>query len=98
MQPGSHATLNVLARNPVRLLAGHLRSWSPPSLPFGQVLLYFPSPDIAARTRGHLRQCEHEIKIVIGGNPIEALKVAVQATMDDHILAIRTLETASRLH
>src|SRR5207247_4290980 len=39
-----------------------------------------------------------EIKIVIGGNTIKALKIATQATMYDHILLVRTLETTYRLH
>src|SRR6266568_2001716 len=51
-----------------------------------------------ARARRQRRQRQYQIKIVIGGNTIKALKIATQATMYDHILLVRTLETTYRLH
>src|SRR6266581_9651844 len=51
-----------------------------------------------ARARRQRRQRQYQIKIVIGGNTIKALKIATQATMYDHILLVRTLETTDRLH
>jgi hypothetical protein len=43
-------------------------------------------------------QREHKIKVVVGGDAVEALEATAQAAMDEDMLAVGPLEGANGFH
>jgi hypothetical protein len=52
----------------------------------------------ACTTRWHYGQAEHKVKVIVGGDAVEALEAAEDTAMDEHMLAVGPLESADGLH
>ena len=84
---------------PLRSLLAHLvYIRAPQKLLFGQILLDLAGFDLAARSRRHFRQGQNEVEVVIARDTIEALSLAAQAMMYNHILAVWTLKMPNGFH